>query len=154
MCKRRTPAALFAEILGFFSRYNFTVSEDSPFDEDVAVDPEMIGKVYESLVNVSEEADDRGEAGIFYTPRIEIALMCRLTVVDYLRNHLPEVPKGLLYDFIFAMEEEARVEADRRICEAKLWKRLDKLISDLTVCDPAVGSGSFLVGMLELLTDL
>src|SRR5260221_14171691 len=42
----------------------------------------MIGKVYESLVNVSTEADERGDAGIFYTPRTEIDLMCRLAVVN------------------------------------------------------------------------
>lgn len=63
---------------GLFQRYNFTISESTPFDQEVAVDPVMIGKVYESLVNVSEEAKERGEAGIFYTPRIEIDLMCRL----------------------------------------------------------------------------
>jgi hypothetical protein len=57
---------------GFFERYNFTVSEETPLDQEVAVDPEMIGKVYESLVNVTSEGiaehDQQGEAGIFYTP--------------------------------------------------------------------------------------
>jgi hypothetical protein len=77
---------------GFLERYNFTTTEDTPFDQEVAVDPEMIGKVYESLVNVTveglEEQDQRGEAVIFYTPRIEIDLMCRLSLVDWLHNHL------------------------------------------------------------------
>ena len=58
----------FEGIFDFLEKYNFTIAEDSPLDQEVAVDPEMIGKVYESLVNVSDEADERGDAGIFYTP--------------------------------------------------------------------------------------
>ena len=58
----------FEGIFDFLENYNFTIAEDSPLDQEVAVDPEMIGKVYESLVNVSDEADERGDAGIFYTP--------------------------------------------------------------------------------------
>ena len=77
-------------IFEFLEKYNFTIAEDSPLDQEVAVDPEMIGKVYESLVNVSDEADERGDAGIFYTPRTEIDLMCRLALVDNLTNHLGE----------------------------------------------------------------
>ena len=53
----------FQRVFDFFQRYNFTIAEDSPLDQEVAVDPEMIGKVYESLVNVSEEPDERGDAG-------------------------------------------------------------------------------------------
>ena len=55
----------FEQIFIFLERYNFTIAEDSPLDQEVAVDPEMIGKVYESLVNVSTELDTRGDAGIF-----------------------------------------------------------------------------------------
>ncbi len=78
----------FSQVLTFLERYNFTISEDTPLDQEVAVDAEMLGKVYESLVNVSEEADERGDAGIFYTPRTEIDMMCRLALVDHLANHL------------------------------------------------------------------
>ena len=55
----------FKGIFNFLEGYNFTIAEDCPLDQEVAVDPEMIGKVYESLVNVSEETDERGDAGIF-----------------------------------------------------------------------------------------
>lgn len=50
----------FAQVFDFLERYNFTIAEDSPLDQEVAVDPEMIGRVYENLVNVSEEIDERG----------------------------------------------------------------------------------------------
>ena len=123
---------------------------DSPLDQEVAVDPEMIGKVYESLVNVSEEASERGDAGIFYTPRIEITLMCRLALVNYLANHLGEENKSLIYELVFAFEPDEKQTADKKCAEAKLWEQLLKLLKEITVLDPACGSGSFLVGMLYL----
>jgi hypothetical protein len=144
----------FDQILKFLERYNFTIAEDSPLDKEVAVDPEMIGKVYESLVNVSDEVDERGEAGIFYTPRTEIDLMCRLSLVDHLSNHLGEGRKELLYQLVFALEPDEKVEADQAIASAGLWQALNERLHDFTVLDPACGSGSFLVGMLNILDDL
>lgn len=144
----------FEQIFKFLERYNFTITEDSPLDQEVAVDPEMIGKVYESLVNVSEETSERGDAGIFYTPRIEITLMCRLALVDYLTNHLGEEYKSLLYELVFAIEQEDKEVADRKCTDARLWERLYRLLNEITVLDPACGSGSFLVGMLYILDDL
>lgn len=145
---------LFEQILKFLERYNFTIAEDSPLDKEVAVDPEMIGKVYESLVNVSEEVDERGEAGIFYTPRTEIDLMCRLSLVNYLANYLGEDKKSLFYQLVFALEPDEKVDADRAIVGASLWTAVNERLHDITVLDPACGSGSFLVGMLSILDDL
>jgi len=144
----------FEQILKFLERYNFTIAEDSPLDKEVAVDPEMIGKVYESLVNVSEEVDERGEAGIFYTPRTEIDLMCRLSLVDHLANHLGEDRKELLYQLVFALEPDEKTDADKAVAAAGLWPTLNERLHDITLLDPACGSGSFLVGMLNILDDL
>jgi hypothetical protein len=118
----------FRQIIEFLERYNFTVSEDTPFDQEVAVDDEMLGKVYESLVNVSEEIDQRGEAGIFYTPRTEIDLMCRLSLVDYLTNHLGDTHKKLLYEMVFALTPEEKQKADDAIHKAGLLKEIDNLL--------------------------
>ncbi|MBI3798725.1 MAG: Eco57I restriction-modification methylase domain-containing protein, partial [Deltaproteobacteria bacterium] len=144
----------FEQVLTFLQRYNFTIAEDSPLDQEVAVDPEMIGKVYESLVNVSAEADERGDAGIFYTPRTEIDLMCRLAVVDHLINHLGQEHKNLLYEAVFALEPNEKTAADKALAEVKLWPDLDARLRELTAVDPACGSGSFLVGMLHIMNDL
>jgi len=141
-------------IMAFLDKYNFTISEDTPLDQEVAVDPEMIGKVYESLVNVSEEVDEQSDAGIFYTPRIEIDLMCRLSLVDWLSNHLTEISKNVIYEFVFAFNPEDKQEADKTITDLGLWQQLEELLSGVTVLDPACGSGSFLVGMLGVLDDL
>ena len=150
----RIEDRLFQQAYEFTERYNFTIAEDSPLDQEVAVDPEMIGKVYESLVNVSAEADERGDAGIFYTPRTEIDLMCRLALVDNLANHLGAEQKNLLYEVVFALEPDEKDEADRRVEQAGLWQALAERLQATTVVDPACGSGSFLVGMLHILDDL
>jgi len=143
---------------GFFERYNFTISETTPLDQEVAVDPEMIGKVYESLVNITfeglSEEDLRGSAGIFFTPRVEIDLMCRLSLVDCLTNHLGDKYKSLLYQAIFAYDPKEKEEADKILASENLWVRLDELLRTITVLDPACGSGSFLVGMLLVIDDL
>lgn len=146
--------ASFEKILLFLEHYNFTIAEDSPFDQEVAVDPEMIGKVYESLVNVSEDVNERAEAGIFYTPRTEIDIMCRLALVDYLSNHLGAGRKNLLYEAVFALDPEEKDAADRSLAKENLWPDVAVLLHDVTVVDPACGSGSFLVGMLNVLDDL
>jgi len=143
---------------GFFERYNFTISETTPLDQEVAVDPEMIGKVYEKLVNLTfegiSEEDLRGGAGIFYTPRVEIDLMCRLALVDYLTNHLGNARKPLFYQAVFAYDPKEKEEAGKALADEDLWGKLDELLQDITVLDPACGSGSFLVGMLLVLDDL
>jgi hypothetical protein len=143
---------------GFLERYNFTIAESTPLDIEVAVDPEMIGKVYESLVNITFEGltedDLRGSAGIFYTPRIEIDLMCRLSLTDTLANRLGPNKKPLLYDAVFAYDPADKEAADRALAAQDLWPDLNRLLRETTVCDPACGSGSFLVGMLLVLDDL
>ena len=142
---------LWQEIFTFFEQYNFTIAEDTPLDQEVAVDPEMIGIVYESLV--SEEEKEKEDAGIFYTQRVEIGLMCRLAVADNLSNHIgTEDDKHLFYEVLFAFEPEEKIEADAKL--TALWEDIHKHLSEITVLDPACGSGSFLVGMLHVLDDL
>jgi len=146
--------AQLKRILDFLDRYNFTIAEDSPLDQEVAVDPEMIGKVYESLVNVSEEAEERGDAGIFYTPRTEIDLMCRLALVDNLSNRIGADHRKLLYELVFALEPNEKQASDAAVEQAGLWNLVRETLRDTKIVDPACGSGSFLVGMLHILDDL
>ena len=144
----------FTGIFEFLENYNFTIAEDSPLDQEVAVDPEMIGKVYESLVNVSPETDERGDAGIFYTPRTEIDLMCRLAIVDNLAVHMGEEHKSTLYEAVFAFDPDEKTAADLRLNSENLWVPLNECLSEIAIVDPACGSGAFLVGMLHILDDL
>ena len=142
---------LWQDIFTFFEQYNFTIAEDTPLDQEIAVDPEMIGRVYESLV--SEEDEERGDAGIFYTPRVEIDLMCRLALVDNLANHIgTEDDKHLFYEALFAFEPVEKTEADAKLTD--LWEEVHKHLTEISILDPACGSGSFLVGMLHVLDDV
>lgn len=140
---------------GFFERYNFTVIESQRFEDEVAVDPEIIGTVYERLVNmVFESGKEEREAGVFYTPQTEIDLMCRLALVDWLSQQLGEEKKNILYYWVFAFTEEEKEQADKIVFEELNTDKLRELITKVTICDPACGSGSFPVGMMLVLDDL
>ncbi len=151
----RISDGLFTELFQFFERYNFTIREDL-LDAEVAVDPQMIGYVYESLANVAEssyerEEDLRGAWGIFYTPRIEVEFMCRRALVEYLANHLSQVTKEKLYEFVFDEEKE---KAEIFFETAGIWYDLEGILDNLSIVDPACGSGAFLVGMVNVLSGL
>ena len=71
-------------ILDVFDRYNFTIKEDEPLDKEVAVDPEMLGKVFENMLDITE----RKSKGAFYTPREIVHYMCQESLIHYLDNAL------------------------------------------------------------------
>ena len=99
-------------------------------------------------------SDEAHAHGIVYTPRTEITLMCRLALVDRLTNEFGVEHKNRFYELLFALTEEDKAESDKRIAEINLWPDLYRFLQEITIVDPAVGSGSFLVGMLNILTDL
>lgn len=147
--------SIFEQIFIFLNRYNFTIREELPLEEEVAVDPQMIGRVYESLVNLSEESDERGEAGIFYTGRVEIDLMSRRSLVEYFYNQFKskEMDKELIYKFVFAKTDDEKKEIEKAFTKHRFWESVEESLDNLSVVDPACGSGSFLVGMLNILAD-
>lgn len=140
-----------SDVMGFYNKYNFTIKEDVPLDVEVAVDPQMIGYVYESLANVAEEIYDRNDMGIFYTPRVEVDFMVRRTITEFLAKHLDDVPREIIYDFVFDAEKE---KSEKFFTEQKMWHTLEGILENLSVVDPACGSGAFLVGHLIVLTEL
>ena len=106
------------------ARYKFTIAENTPYEEEVAVDPEMLGRIFENLL--AEQTEDtqkaaRKNAGAFYTPRPVVSYMCR----NVLKKHIGT---------------EIREENGKEI--------IQKLL-DTKILDPACGSGAFLIGMLE-----
>jgi len=124
------PDSAFEPILGqdgLFYRYNFTIEESTPLDIDVAVDPEMLGKVFEKLVTT------RRQKGSYYTPRTVVSFMCRETL------------KGYLGSYYAPLIDEGSVE---RIGIPEARDLLGRLAS-VEVVDPACGSGAYLLGMLH-----
>ena len=144
---------MFQKILEFFESYNFTIKEDMPLESEVAVDPQMIGYVYESLANVAEEIYDRNDLGIFYTPRVEVDFMCRRSLVEYLSKNLSKIPIEKFYHLIFDPPEEKDKVVDW-FTKENLWRKLEDALNNLSVVDPACGSGAFLVGTLNVVTEL
>ena len=144
---------MFQKILEFFESYNFTIKEDMPLESEVAVDPQMIGYVYESLANVAEEIYDRNDLGIFYTPRVEVDFMCRRSLVEYLSKNLSDLSKDKFYHLIFdPIEERDKIEA--WFTKNDHWRKLEDTLNNLSVVDPACGSGAFLVGMLNVVSEV
>jgi len=143
---------LMKDILNFFENYNFTIKEDMPLDREVAVDPQMLGYVYESLANVADEIYDRNDLGIFYTPRVEVDFMCRRSLSEYLLKYL-DIPKDKIYHLVFDLPED-KSKIEEYFEKEKLWYKLEDVLDNLSVVDPACGSGAFLVGMLNVLAEL
>jgi hypothetical protein len=150
----------------FLEAFNFTVREDTPLNQEVAVDPEMLGKVFESIVLHAESADPdavapdkRKATGSYYTPRIVVHFICREVLYQWLLPRLPgaDWPSrlrrlvGLDASDGFDREE---LEALKGLLSPQEGSRLLELLKGLRCCDPAVGSGAFMVGLLHELTNL
>ncbi len=130
-------------ILGFFNSYNFTISENVAGDEDVAVDPEMLGKVFENML----AADERGKSGTFYTPRGIVQFMC----AEVLSRYLADASSMTLEAIRELIELDADLpdkEFNDRISRDQA-RSLTKALDSLKVLDPAVGSGAFPLGMMQ-----
>lgn len=154
-------------ILDVFDRYNFTVKEDEPLEKEVAVDPEMLGKVFEELL----EVQDRKSKGAFYTPREIVHYMCQESLINYLATELNAsedvdfdgLTKQDLADFIhhsdqisdreaIASQKEKSTSVYKHIISENIRKNaeaIDKALANIKICDPAIGSGAFPVGMLN-----
>lgn len=151
-------------ILDVFDRYNFTVNENEPLEKEVAVDPEMLGKVFENLLDIKERKDK----GSFYTPREIVHYMCRESLINYLETETNnEIPREDIEFLIYqgnsiiendskAWEKTQRGKYQNSRYEIKTPKSirgraedLDLLLSDIKVADPAVGSGAFPLGMIN-----
>lgn len=135
------PDAVIEDILtNLFNKYNFTVAESTPYDQEVAVDPEMLGKVFEELVT------GRNESGSFYTPREVVAFMCREALKAYIERQCPAAGPPAIAAFV----------DDRNAANLPRSEKpaISKALDDVRVVDPACGSGAYLLGMMQELIEL
>ncbi len=174
------PANLFKSLFDFFNQYNFTIYEDDPNDHTVAVDPEMLGHIFENLL------EDNKDKGAYYTPKEIVHYMCQESLIEYLTTWFenkgyevvgyigfdkPDQPKLFSADEgrkgQLVMEADNKTtgkQIDRILIEKLLKKKLDdddkKLIKkhsaefhnaldSVKICDPAIGSGAFPMGLLH-----
>lgn len=145
-------------IIETFDKFNFTIKEDEPLEREVAVDPEMLGKVFENLLDVN----DRKSKGAFYTPREIVHYMCQQSLINYLETN-SDIKREDLEKFI--LKGDLALDYLRRVTDSKKfdvkeefmipdsvrrnYEKLDKLLTNIKICDPAVGSGAFPVGMMN-----
>ena len=127
-------------LTGLFDRFNFTVMESTPFDVEVAVDPEMLGKVFEELVT------GRHDSGAYYTPRPVVSFMCRESLKGYLEGQETGLTSDAIVRFVDSYDTEGiQVAQARRVAAA---------LEQVAVVDAACGSGAYLLGMMQELIEL
>ena len=127
------PEKYLKLLLDFFASYNFTIDENDPDDAEVGVDPEMLGRIFENLL------EDNKDKGAFYTPKEIVSYMCRESLIAYLQT---------------GIEDETTKEAIRQFVtthqvQEYLPENTDQLLKDVKICDPAIGSGAFPMGLLK-----
>lgn len=139
-CRCIFPYEYFNALFDFFSQYNFTVDENDPSDAEVGVDPEMLSKIFESLL------EDNKDKGAFYTPKEIVSYMCRSALSSYLKVPLSSlgVQEPAVDDFVNNPQEHHDFTEEQRTV-------LLNSLRTVRICDPAIGSGAFPVGMMNLL---
>ena len=143
-------------------KYNFTVREDTPLNQDVSIDPEMLGKIFESLVLQLEQSDTGGktsrhDTGSYYTPRPIVHYLCREALRVCLESRGEarhgNIAKLLAIDAADGIDADERAMVDECLTPDHARQLLDDL-DNLRACDPAVGSGAFPLGLLHELVNL
>lgn len=135
------PKEYFQELLDFFAQYNFTIDENDPNDAEVGVDPEMLGKIFENLW------EDNKDKGAFYTPKEIVQYMCKESLIAYLSEDVQDTAQQEeIRQFITTHQLPAW---DQESCSS-----MEKKLQDVKICDPAIGSGAFPMGLLNELVAL
>ena len=129
------PAKYMQQLLDFYSSYNFTIDENDPDDAEVGVDPEMLGRIFENLL------EDNKDKGAFYTPKEIVSYMCRESLIAYLQTDIDdEATKEAIRKFVTT--HDANLLGD-------ITNDVDQRLKDVKICDPAIGSGAFPMGLLK-----
>lgn len=140
------PANYFAGLFEFLDRYNFTIDENDTNDHEVGIDPEMLGHIFENLL------EDNKDKGAFYTPKEIVRYMCQESLKEYLKTSLENHKQWptdeteaaafeqALHNFVTKKEAGGIIEFEETIARA---------LKDVKICDPAIGSGAFPMGLLN-----
>lgn len=133
------PAGMFQSLFDFFDSYNFTIDENDPNDAEVGVDPEMLGKIFENLL------EDNKDKGAFYTPKEIVRYMCQESLTAYLQTGIDDAEvKEYIANFVKTNDVEELGGAS-----SELAMSIDRKLIDVKICDPAIGSGAFPMGLLR-----
>lgn len=147
------PNVLFFDtekgLIPLLSRYNFTIEENSPNDVQVALDPELLGKVFENLLgayNPETRETARKSSGSFYTPREIVDYMVDESLIAHLTTHCPDVNSELIRE-LFASEVAPEGLQSKQVM-------ISEQLKEIKILDPACGSGAFPMGVLNRMLDI
>jgi hypothetical protein len=141
-CKIDFPESYFQELFDFFGQYNFTIDENDPNDHEVGIDPEMLGHIFENLL------EDNKDKGAFYTPKVIVQYMCQESIIEYLNTKINEIENP---DVKSAIENLIRNKLTEMCSDLDLVQPISKALYDVKICDPAIGSGAFPMGILNVI---
>lgn len=151
------PTNYFDDFFSFLSAYNFTTDESTSQYQQVAIDPEMLGRIFENLLaEIVEETGEqaRRAKGAFYTPREIVDFMCREALLRYLKEKIPFDANRdqRLYQLIEGSEHAFQDQDHNWRRDWKPYKEsILVALDELKFIDPACGSGAYPMGMLQLL---
>lgn len=131
---------LFANLVEFFGQYNFTIDENDPEDSEIGIDPEMLGHIFENLL------EDNKDKGAFYTPKEIVQYMCRQSIIQYLKTHEPREDYAEAITLLINSGVVDPVLQNKEVA-----RRITSLLENVKVCDPAIGSGAFPMGIMSVL---
>jgi len=135
------PEVYFNDLLEFFDRYNFTINEYDPAEHEVGIDPEMLGHIFENLL------EDNKDKGAFYTPKEIVHYMCQESLKEYLKTYLNEKSIAESSELDNALEAFVKRKEAANVIEYD--EHLATALRDVKICDPAIGSGAFPMGLLN-----
>lgn len=146
-------------ITAIIDQFNFTITEDTPFDIKVSVDPELLWYIFENLIqdydnSKNKKKDERSKWWIFYTPKIEVDFMCRQVLIEYLskKEELQHL-KPQFYELFYPEKWSGEDQKYGSFTSKEIWF-LFKHLEDIKVVDPACWSWAFLVGMMQVIIDI
>ncbi|MFA5877380.1 MAG: Eco57I restriction-modification methylase domain-containing protein [Candidatus Paceibacterota bacterium] len=137
----------FRDFFGLLETYNFTIDENTVFDQELSVDPEMLGRIFENLlaeINPETGSSERKRTGSFYTPRQTVEYMVDQSLLSHLKSKT-QIDRSKL-EALINYDQEDDINNPFTKSEESL---VVDAIADLRVLDPACGSGAFPVGMLQ-----
>lgn len=134
------PGEYFEDLLQFFGQYNFTIDENDPNDHEVGIDPEMLGHIFENLL------EDNKDKGAFYTPKAIVQYMCQESLIEYLATALNCTDNETIKTSLQKLVRERLAED---VNDLDLIAPITQALFNVKICDPAIGSGAFPMGILN-----
>lgn len=137
------PPTHFEALFDFFAQYNFTIDENDPEEQEVGIDPEMLGHIFENLL------EDNKDKGAYYTPKAIVQYMAQQSLIYYLLSHVGETEESrAAVEYLVRVKQLGENTAHEKWNKAHA-KQMSDLLDAVKVCDPAIGSGAFPIGLLQ-----